>query len=127
MISHHSNRTSLEDELEIFKKVYTASLNEIKKTKRELEANLAGFDVISEENKKLHRKYKALSKEFSTVSKQRNQQREQLKQKNFDTRMKMDEILRSTIKEFDKDYQREAVAFIVILHHIYLTKFKQYF
>jgi hypothetical protein len=57
----------------------------------------------------LHQKYKALSKEYNTVSKQRNQQREQLKQKNFDTRMKMDEILRSTIKEFDKDYQREAV------------------
>ncbi len=85
-------------------------LQNLKMLANKIREDVAGFDVIEFENDKLHSRLKDISTEQLSNSKEHTLERELLKQKNFDTRMKMEEILRKTIKNFDKNYQQEAVC-----------------
>ena len=70
----------------------------------------AAFDIIQAENDRLHKQLKDAAFEHYNLSKQQKQERETRKQKNFDTRMIMEQILRKTLKAVDKEYEESAVS-----------------
>lgn len=79
----------------------------------ELEAlknHVAGTDVIVVENEKLHSRVKELSREHAMLRSQWSEQINHMKQKSFDTRVKLEEVFRNTIKMFDKDSRKAAVV-----------------
>ncbi len=84
-------------------------LQNLKRKEYLIKQDIAGFDIVEFENEKLHSRLKEISVEQLNNSVAQSTEREKRKQKNFDTRMQMEEILRKTIKNFDNNYQQEAV------------------
>lgn len=102
----------------------TSKLALMKEEEYRILEEIAGFDVIEEENKKLYMKLKEVSKIQVRLVQAQIAERESKKQKNFDTRMAMEESFRKVIKHFDDDYQAEAV---IIASTLYLSSLKELF
>ena len=102
-------KTRVLDGIRQFGIMSAARLKHVEMKCDELSQNIAAFDIIYAENKSLDSRLKNLSEQWYIASKEQESVREAKKQKNFETRMKMDQILRKTIKDFDQDYQSEAI------------------
>lgn len=75
----------------------------------QLQIDLAGADIIQEENSKLHERIKHETKKSELQRKAWQEELERMKAQNFDVRVKLEEVFRTTIKIFDKDSRIEAV------------------
>jgi len=85
-------------------------LEELAEEMKELENHIAGADVIVQENEMLHTRVKELSREHANLKQQWAEQIDHMKQKSFDTRVKLEDVFRNTIKVFDKDSRKAAIA-----------------
>lgn len=88
-----------------------AKMQKMKTEEKDLLEELAEFEVTQFENERLHLKLKQISSEQINQASQQLEEREKRKQKDFDTRMAMEEILRKIVKNVDESYQQEAVSY----------------
>jgi hypothetical protein len=70
---------------------------------------LGAFDIIETENEILQQQLQQLSYELHELVGKNHVELNSKKQKAFDTRMQMDEIMRKTITYFDNEYHVKAV------------------
>jgi len=106
---YNESKQHVSNKLRVYSDRLRSKLQGICKDSNEITEYIAGFDIIEAENDLLNSRLKKLSIDWSTLSKQHEELREATKQKNFETRMQMDQILRNTIKSLDNDYKRNAV------------------
>jgi uncharacterized LabA/DUF88 family protein len=99
LFSIRTNQSETDHQLEHMKKEENLILEEI-----------AEFDLVQFENEKLHTQLKKIALEQKENSSLQFRERERKKQKDFDIRMAMEELLRKTIKNVDESYEREAVS-----------------
>lgn len=85
-------------------------LDGMKEEEKAILEEIAEFDLLQYENEKLHTRLKILASEQKENFQTQTTQRERRKQKDFDIRMAMEEMLRKTIKNVDESYEREAVS-----------------
>jgi len=76
-------------------------LRALTEKQNDITVEIAEVDVLQSENDRLHERVKVLASEHMIASQQQKLERETRKQKNFDTRMSMDSILRRVLKEVD--------------------------
>lgn len=93
------NREQTEDKLE-----------ELAREMKELKNHVAGADVVVQENEMLHARVKELSREHANSTEHWAEQIDHMKQKSFDTRVKLEDVFRNTIKMFDKDSRKAAIV-----------------
>jgi uncharacterized LabA/DUF88 family protein len=86
-----------------------AKLKTMKSEEKYILEEIADFDLIQYENEKLHSRLKVVASEQMDSFQSQTSERERKKQKDFDIRMAMEEMLRKTIKNVDESYEREAV------------------
>jgi uncharacterized LabA/DUF88 family protein len=82
----------------------------MKKEEKAILEEISEFDLVLFENERLHTRLKAIASEQKENSLLLFQERERRKQKDFDIRMAMEEMLRKTIKNVDESYEHEAVC-----------------
>ena len=70
---------------------------------------LSSFDLIQQQNIRLQSTLQSSLVELKQLSDTKGRIQEQKKDQNFGIRMKMDQLLRKTIQEFDSDYHSKAV------------------
>lgn len=105
-----------EEMLFSLKNVEDESSEKIKSMKLEekhLCTEIAEFDFVQYENERLHGKLKDIAAEQKSSSMMQIMERDRKKQKDFDTRMAMEETLRKTIKNVDDTYENEAVRILI--------------
>lgn len=74
----------------------------------DMSVDMAEHDWMEEENLRLHQRLKLLAMEHYQASIVQKEERELRKQKSFDTRATMEQILRRTLKEVDLEYMLKA-------------------
>lgn len=84
-------------------------LSLLKGQEKGLLTDIADYDVQYSENQRLQAKLKSISEEYNRTSKEQSDERNQRAQKNFDTRMAMEEIMRKMVKNVDSTYENDAV------------------
>lgn len=87
----------------------TGRVELMKAEEKRLLQELADSDLVQLHNERLHARLKEVSSEHMQTSSANFQERERKKQKDFDIRMEMEEMLRKMIKNVDESYQQEAV------------------
>jgi uncharacterized LabA/DUF88 family protein len=95
-------------------------LDQMKNEEKLILEEIAEFDLVQFENEKLHTQLKKIALEQKENSSLQFRERERKKQKDFDIRMAMEEMLRKTIKNVDESYEREAVSFSMMLLFLYI-------
>jgi hypothetical protein len=86
-----------------------SKLTVMKNEENSILEDIANFDLLQYENEKLHTRLKVIASEQKDTAAYQVFERERKKQKDFDIRMQMEEMLRKTIKNVDESYEREAV------------------
>jgi hypothetical protein len=76
---------------------------------RTLQHDLSNFDIISDENDKLHDMLKKLTMEIQKQKAKNFSEKEKKTQKNFDFAITMEQILRREVKALYDNYQAHAV------------------
>ena len=84
-------------------------LKELNSAIAEIASHVAGVDIIEVENNKLHARLKQQSIEYKKQALEWREDIDKRKRQNFDTRVKLEEVFRGTVKIFDKDSRLEAV------------------
>ena len=84
-------------------------LKKIEEDRHEILYQTAENDHIMSQNVTLHTWLKNIVHQFANDSQQRDEEKEEAMQRNFDIRMSMDQVLRKTIRNFDSDYNQRAV------------------
>lgn len=96
-------------------------LDGMKEEERAILEEISEFDILQYENEKLHTRLKIIASEQKENAQSQISERERRKQKDFDIRMAMEEMLRKTIKNVDESYEREAVRLYLMcyfrIHH----------
>lgn len=87
-----------------------AKVKGFKAEEKQILIEIAEFDLLQHQNEKLHARLKLASLEHKAATSESAMEREQRKQKNFDTRMAMEDIMRKAIKSVDESYEAEATA-----------------
>jgi hypothetical protein len=72
--------------------------------------SVAALDVFTGQNELLLNRLKFMSQEHFVITQRLQEEREALKQKTFDTRMQLDQILRQSIKTQRKVIAKESVC-----------------
>lgn len=85
-------------------------IREMKDEEKSLLTDIADFDFVQYENERLNAKLKDAAAEQRSSSTTQLMERDRKKQKDFDTRMAMEETLRKTIKNVDDTYENEAIS-----------------
>lgn len=88
-------------------------VTDLKTKSKDLVENIADYDVQTVENSRLQSRLKSVSQEYQQILKDQVEERNQRAQKNFDTRMSMEEIMRKMLKNVDSTYENDAVSFFV--------------
>lgn len=96
--------------MEVQREIGDARLKELFDSSAQIEFDIAEFDLVMEENEKMHRRYKKLIQEHASLTAQQSSEREERKQKDFDTRISLEVILRQVVKAADEDYKLQASA-----------------
>jgi chromosome segregation ATPase len=99
----------LQTEIAYFKDDSRETIDDLQYQLSQLRIELAGANVIEDENSKLHERIKQESKKSAQQKKIWQDELERIKLQNFDSRVKLEEVFRSTVKIFDKDSRLEAV------------------
>jgi len=95
-------------DMEVLREAGNARLKTLRQTEVQIDYDIAEYDVVTEENEKLHTRYKKMIHEYASLSAQQNHEREERKQKDFDTRISLEQILRQVVKAADEDYKQKA-------------------
>lgn len=95
-------------------------LKELNSAIEEIASHVAGIDIIEVENNKLHSRLKQQSIEYKKQALVWREDIDKRKRQNFDTRVKLEEVFRSTVKIFDKDSRLEAVRIYMLRFLIFL-------
>jgi len=90
-----------------------SKLRSLKEMENAIKNEIAGYDIMEYENALLNDRLKQISTQQLASEQMQVSERESRQQKNFDTRMALEEILRKTISNFDNDYRNEAVSIIL--------------
>ncbi len=85
-------------------------LKELKKKKTFLEHDVSAIDTIENENAYLHTQIIKLVREYELSLIDQEKERENVKQRNFDTRMTMEQVLRREIQTLDTNFKDLAVC-----------------
>jgi hypothetical protein len=86
-----------------------ARLRELNREESDLNAEAKRYTVLLRANEKLMRELKQISYKHFTMSHEMKDQESEIGQRNFDRRIKLDQILRNMIKAFAKKYQETAL------------------
>lgn len=84
-------------------------LEYLKGAENEVLEEISNLDFLDAENIKLQKQLKDVAFSHYKITMQRFEEREKRKQKNFDTKMNLDQVLRNAVKMFTSDYQERAV------------------
>ena len=103
------NKGKLENQIRTCTEEANAKIREYMAQETELMVETAGFDVLERENERLNKKFKDLVLEKDSLDKAYDLEKEQRNDKDFNTRMQMEEILRKVIRSNDKNYNKDAV------------------
>lgn len=95
--------------MKAFEDESAGKIREMKEEEKLYQTDISEFEFIQYENERLHAKLKDVAAEQKSISTMQNFERDRKKQKDFDTRMAMEETLRKTIKNVDDTYENEAV------------------
>ena len=95
-------------DMEVLKETGDARLRAFKEAEVATNLEIAEYDIVASENEKLHARYKDMIREQAATQRSQEAERENRKQKEFDTRMSLEAILRQTVKAADADYQQKA-------------------
>lgn len=79
-------------------------IEELDNIESDMSIEMAEHDFFQAENERLHQKLKRLAVEHYHASTQQKEEREQRKQASFEMRATMEQILRRTLKEVDREY-----------------------
>jgi len=101
-------KQTLLTDMEVLKETGDARLRAFKEEEVATSLEIAEYDIVASENEKLHARYKDMIREQAATQKSQDAEREERKQKDFDTRMSLEAILRQTVKAADADYQQKA-------------------
>lgn len=93
-------------------------IDDLRNEKNRKREEISSFDILQYENERLHIKLKEVSKLRYENLQSQTLEKEKKKQKDFDSRMAMEEIMRKMIKNSDEGYKRAAVSSIL---HISLS------
>lgn len=85
------------------------SIEDMKNFERTLAHDISNFDIIMEENEKLHDTLKKLTMELQQQQARNALEKEKKTQKNFDFSITMESILRREVKSLYENYQKHAV------------------
>lgn len=77
--------------------------------KHDLTLDLAGYDVLKEENKKLQLRLKQVAYEYYKQRDEQDEEKETRKQMCFDINSKLDSILHKAIKSYEKEHANKAL------------------
>ena len=91
--------------------VKNTEVHNLKMKTAQIIEEISSFDVIQFENDCLHLKMKDISAADYQNMQRQLVEKEKRKQKDFDARMALEEIMRKMIKNSDADYKRAAVCF----------------
>jgi hypothetical protein len=83
-------------------------IQELDNIENELSIEMAEHDLMEEENQRLHSRLKILATEHYNATTQQKEEREIRKQSSFEMRATMEQILRRTLKEVDREYMLKA-------------------
>lgn len=81
----------------------------LKYDEKRLLEELSESEIVQYNNDVLHLRLKEIALQHTNMNQTNLADREARKQKDFDTRMAMEEVLRKMIKNVDESYQHEAV------------------
>lgn len=101
------------DRLEAIESESNEKINSLKESSISIKTETSGFDVLQHENDFLHKKLKEAAILQANNIKIYTSELEKKKQKDFDARMALEEIMRKMIKNCDADYKRDAVRISV--------------
>ena len=86
-----------------------------------LQMYVAGLDIISLENLKLHARIKKLSEEHASMTEYWTEQVDNMKLKSFETRVKLEDVFRTTIKVFLLYYWTITNSFVP--NHVFVCRY----
>jgi hypothetical protein len=89
--------------------ISTAQIKSLRNQTNLISQEISGADIVLYDNTKLHEKLKEVSTLQIKNFQNQSSEREKIKQKDFDTRMAMEEIMRKIIKNSDAVYKQDAV------------------
>lgn len=106
--SFRMRQKKIKDDMRMKKEDKQIEIDELVESSMEVENSIAGIDIIEQENQKLHQRIKDESQKLAAQTLIWQEEIENLKRQNFDVRVKLEEVFRSTIKMFDKGSRLEA-------------------
>ena len=95
-------------DMELLRETGDGRLRALRDAQVAVEYAIAEYDVVTAENDKLHLRYKTMVHEHALQTAQQSAEREERKQKDFDTRISMEVILRQAVKAADETYKLQA-------------------
>ena len=106
--SYRWQKTSITTKIDTIRLEGNEQIKKLDNMEAGLTIEMAEHDFLEEENERLHARLKRLATEHFQASMAQKQEREERKQKSFDTRATMEQILRRTLKEVDLEYMLKA-------------------
>jgi hypothetical protein len=85
-------------------------LQELRDNKTALEHHISAMDTIEAENEYLRSQLIALTRDYDETVAAQEEEREAIKQRNFDSRMTMESVLRKEIQTLDTNFKVLAVS-----------------
>lgn len=107
------NKGKIENEIRLCTEEANVKIREFVAQETELLVETAGFDVLERENERLNAKFKELILEKDSLDKSYTKEVEQRNDKDFTTRIQMEEILRKVIRSNDNNYNKDAIQKMV--------------
>lgn len=106
--SYQWNKTSMTTKMLTIRTEGEEQIKQLDNVEGGLNIEMAEHDLLEEENERLHSRLKTLATEHFQSSLVQKEEREQRKQKSFEMRATMEQILRRTLKEVDQEYMLKA-------------------
>lgn len=100
---------SITDETNAIELMNRGRIKELKQKKIDLEHYISAMDIIEDENSYLRREVIRVAKEYDKLLVDQEEEREEVKQRNFDSRMTMEAVLRKEIQTLDTNFKVLAI------------------
>ena len=81
------------------------------KRKSDLQHHISAMDTLQDENSYLRKHIIELTRDYDRTVMAQEEEREKIKQRNFDARMTMEAVLRKEIQTVDTNFKVLAVCF----------------
>jgi len=106
--SYQWNKDSMTTRMNTIRSEGEEQIKQLDNVEGGLNIEMAEHDFLEMENERLHARLKKLATEHFQSTVMQNAEREQRKQKSFEMRATMEQILRRTLKEVDQEYMLKA-------------------